>query len=70
MALCLHSWGETRTLQILLTKVATPDTPLRWYRRLSAEEFDGSTRRRPLGRPRVAEGIERLVVRMAAENSA
>jgi hypothetical protein len=35
---------------------------------LIAEKFDGSKRRRQLGRPRVVEETERLVVRMAEEN--
>jgi hypothetical protein len=35
---------------------------------LIALKFDGSRQRQTLGRPRVAEGIEQLVVRMAEEN--
>jgi transposase InsO family protein len=41
---------------------------MRWYHRLIARKFDGSRHRRPLGRPRVAEEIEQLVVRMAEEH--
>jgi transposase InsO family protein len=41
---------------------------MRWYKQLIAQKFDGSTKRRPCGRPRVAEEVEQLVVRMAAEN--
>jgi putative transposase len=41
---------------------------MRWYRRLIAEKFDGSKTRRALGRPRVPEEIEQLVVRLAEEN--
>src|SRR5207253_8877396 len=48
--------------------LATSDTLLRWYKRLIAQKFDGSTHRRPLGRPRVAEEVEQFVVRMAEEN--
>jgi transposase InsO family protein len=48
--------------------IATPDTLMRWYHRLIAQKFDGSRHRRPLGRPRVAEEIEQLVVRMVEEN--
>ncbi len=54
-----------------LTEVATlvtPETLLRWYTQLIAQKFDGSTPRRQRGRPRVAEEIEQLVVRMAEEN--
>jgi transposase InsO family protein len=43
---------------------------MRWYKQLIAQKFDGSTKRRPCGRPRVAEEVEQLVVRMAAENPA
>jgi len=40
---------------------------LAWHRRLVAEKYDGSKQRR-LGRPRVLEEIQRLVIRMATEN--
>src|SRR5499427_1197922 len=48
--------------------IATPDTLLRWYQRLIARKFDGRQRRHQLGRPRVLEEIEQLVIRMAEEN--
>jgi putative transposase len=48
--------------------IATPDTLLRWYKRLIAQTFAGSQHRCPLGRPRVPEEIEQLVVRMGEEN--
>jgi len=47
---------------------AQPDTILGWYRKLIARKFDGSRFRERVGRPRVAEEIERFVVRMAKEN--
>ena len=53
-----------------LTQVAgivTPDTILRWYRRLIAAKYDGSARRRR-GRPSTPREIADLVVRMAVEN--
>ena len=50
-----------------LTELVTPETLLRWYARLIARKYDGSERRRA-GRPRVAETIRELVVRMATEN--
>jgi putative transposase len=65
LAALAHPLGRTRLQEV--ATIATPDTLLRWYRRLIAEKFDGSTRRH-LGRPRVGEEIERLVVRMAEEN--
>ena len=45
----------------------TPDTILRWYRRLVAAKYDGSARRRP-GRPRKPAEVADLVVRVAGEN--
>src|SRR5919108_5721425 len=48
--------------------IATPDTLMRWYKRLIAQKFDGSQHRQQHGRPRVTEEIEQLVVRMAEEN--
>jgi len=47
---------------------AQPDTILGWYRKLIAKKFDGSRFRQRVGRPRIAEEIGRLVVRMAKEN--
>ncbi len=47
--------------------LVTPDTILRWYRRLVAKKYDGSKRRGP-GRPRTAQDIVVLVVRMANES--
>ena len=44
--------------------IVTPDTILRWFRRLVAKKYDGSTTRRP-GRPNAKPDIAALVVRMA-----
>jgi len=45
--------------------IVTPDTILAWYRTLVAQKFDGSQRRQTLGRPRIDEELEALVVRLA-----
>lgn len=66
LAALAHPIGRQR-LQELATLV-TPDTLLRWYNRLIAQKFDGSQRRTQLGRPPVAEEVERLAVQMAEEN--
>ena len=58
LAALAHPLGRQR-LKAMATLV-TPDTLLRWYHRLIAQKFDGSTKRRPLGRPRVAEEVEQL----------
>jgi hypothetical protein len=47
--------------------IVTPDTLLRWYRRLVAIKYDGSQRRRP-GRPVTRAALAKLVARMAREN--
>ena len=47
--------------------IVTPDTILGWYRKLVARKYDGTTKRSS-GRPRTAEDIVGLVVRMAGEN--
>jgi putative transposase len=66
LAALAHPLGRKRLKDI--AAIATSDTLLRWYKRLIAQKFDGSTQRRQLGRPRVSEEIEQLVVRMAEEN--
>jgi len=67
LAVLAHPLGRQR-ITGLATLVA-PDTLLRWYQQLIAQKFDGSQQRRALGRPRVAEEIEQLVIRMAEENA-
>ena len=47
--------------------IVTPDTILRWYRRLVATKYDGSTKRRP-GRPSTTPDLAGLVARLANEN--
>ena len=51
-----------------LAAVAKPDTLLAWYRKLIANKFDGSRIRQRVGRPRIDEEAERLVLQMAKEN--
>ena len=67
LAAMAHPLGRKRLKE--LATVATPDTLMRWYHRLIAQKFDGSPHRRKLGRPRVAEEVEQLVIRMAEENA-
>jgi transposase InsO family protein len=51
-----------------LATLATPDTLLRCYKQLIAQKFDGSHKRNKLGRPRVSDEIEALVLHMANDN--
>lgn len=45
----------------------SPDTLMRWHRRLVAQKWDFSNRRRP-GRPPVVREIAQLIVQMAQQN--
>ncbi len=56
-----------RKLLVDVAGIVTPDTILRWYRALIAKKYDGS-QRRGAGRPRTAQQIAELVVRIATEN--
>ena len=61
--------GLGRKLLAEVATIVTPETLLRWHRRLIAEKYDGSGKRGS-GRPRTAAEIEQLVVQMAKENRA
>jgi hypothetical protein len=61
-----HRLGRRALEDVAAT--AKPDTILGWYRKLIANKFDGSKFRRSVGRPKVDQETERLVVRMAREN--
>ena len=50
-----------------IADLVTPDTLLAWHRKLIDEKYDGTAKRGP-GRPRTANDIENLVVRMAQDN--
>jgi hypothetical protein len=51
-----------------IATIATPETILAWYRKFVIQKGDGSKAHKVLGRPRVAQELEALVVRMAQEN--
>ena len=65
LAVLAHPLQRTQ-LQALST-IATPDTLRRWHRRL-VDHAPSLTPGKRCGRPRVDEGIEPLVIRMATEN--
>jgi putative transposase len=65
--LALKGKGLSRRRLADIAGIVTPDTILRWYRRLVAKKYDGSKTRRP-GRPSTKPDIAALVVRMATEN--
>jgi len=50
-----------------LDTLVSPDTLLRWHRRLVAQKWNFAHRRGP-GRPRITSEISELIVRMAQEN--
>ena len=61
--------GQTLGRRIVsqVAGIVTPDTILRWYRRLIAQQYEGRARRRR-GRPMTPRAVAELVVRMADEN--
>ena len=56
-----------RKALLKLETIVTPDTLMRWHRRLVAQKWDYSKRRGP-GRPGIMREISDLIVRMALEN--
>jgi len=67
--LAARAKGLGRKLLAELATIVTPETLLAWHRKLVAQKYDGSGKRGP-GRPRTADQIEALVVRMAEQNRA
>ena len=51
-----------------LDTLVTPDTLLRWHRRLVVKKWDYAQRRRRWGRPPTQQAIAELICRMALEN--
>ena len=56
-----------RRLLSRITTIVTPDTILRWHRRLIAAKWAYATKR--VGRPGIMKRIRELIVRMATANS-
>jgi hypothetical protein len=50
------------------TVLFTPDTIMRWYRKLIAEKYDGSQNRTYSGRPPIPREVVDLVIRLKQEN--
>ena len=51
-----------------VASIVKPDTILAWHRRLVAKKFDGSKKRKHLGRPSIDAEVEELILRFAMEN--
>src|SRR5256714_8720717 len=62
--------GQKLGKQVLkdVATIVTPDTILGWHRKLIAQKFDGSQQRTSLGRPRIGQELEDLIVHMAEDN--
>jgi hypothetical protein len=61
-----HKLGKQALAEV--ATIVKPDTILGWHRTLVAQKFDGSQQRRFPGRPKIAEELEALIVRIAQEN--
>src|SRR5436305_10896219 len=66
--LAVRAKGLGRKLLAQVATLVTPDTVLAWHRKLIAQKYDDSARRKP-GRPLTKNDLAALVVRMARENS-
>jgi transposase len=75
----LLSDSQRRRLAILgkklgrgvLSKVCcafSPDTVLKWHRKLVAQKYDGSKNRGKGGRPRISDELKQLIIDMARDN--
>jgi hypothetical protein len=60
--------GLGRTMLAELGTLATPETILRWYRRMIAAKYDGSETRRSPGRPPTASDVTTQLPTMARES--
>ena len=56
-----------RRLLAKIATIVTPDTIMRWHRRLIAAKWTYATKR--LGRPGIMKAIRELIVRMATDNA-
>ena len=65
--LAVRAKGLGGKLLMEIATLVTPTTLLAWHRKLIAQKYDGSARRRP-GRPVTRKDLSALVVRMAEEN--
>ena len=62
--------GRQTLLQMREQLLVTPDTLMRWYRKLCVAKYDGSAQRqRTPGRPRTPDETRELVLRLARENT-
>ena len=71
--------GERKSLAVIgqklgkqalkeVAQIVKPETILGWHRKLVAQKFDGSQRRKAPGRPTIDQELEALIVRIAQEN--
>jgi putative transposase len=51
-----------------ISTIVTPDTLLRWHRKLVAKKFDGSKNKKRLGRPPTRAKIRELILQFARDN--
>ena len=49
--------------------IVKPETVLKWFSRLVAKKFDGSSYRKTFGRPPISFELEKLIIQFAEENS-
>jgi putative transposase len=51
-----------------ISNIFSPDTLMKWHRKLVAHKYDGSKNRGKGGRPRVSDELRQLIIDMAKDN--
>jgi putative transposase len=66
----LSKIGKRLELKALkeISCIVKPETILKWFRKLVAKKFDGSSYRKSHGRPPISLEIEKLIIQFAEEN--
>lgn len=57
-----------RKMLFNISNVFSPDTVLKWFRKLANSKYDGSKNRSKFGRPRITDELKKLVIEMAKDN--
>jgi hypothetical protein len=66
----LKATGKKRSRGVLsqICCAFSPDTLLKWHRRLIAKKYDGSRNRGKSGRPRISDQLKQIIIDMARDN--
>ncbi len=57
-----------RKMLFEISYVFSPDTLLKWFRKLAGKKYDGSKNRSKFGRPRISDELKQLIIAMAKDH--